>query len=82
MAKKKSVKDINIGDKVILIETGFEYLVSYITDASILIRTGEQKIWIPKSLIEIMDSLLSTHNYRLFKFKALPDWFITKNEIK
>jgi hypothetical protein len=80
--KTKNVKDIKIGDKVLLPETGFEYVVTYITDASILINRADKKYWIPKSLIVIFDSLLSTSGYRLFKFKNLPEWFIAKNEIE
>lgn len=79
--KKKNVKDIEIGDKLLLIETGFEYVVSYITEKSILVKSGKLDIWIPKFYIFISDSLLSTHGYRLFKLKALPDWFISKNKL-
>ena len=80
--KTKNPKDIKIGDKVLLAETGFEYVVTMVTDASILIQRLDIKHWIPKSLIIIYDSLLSTSGYRLFKFKALPEWFVKKNEIQ
>ena len=82
MAKKKNVKDIQIGDKIVLLETGFEYVVTYITEKSILIKSGIFELWLPKMFVQIMDSLLSTSNYRLFKLKSLPDWFVEKNNIK
>jgi len=81
MSKKKNVKDINIGDKVLL-STGFEYVVTFITDKSILIQRGGPKFWIPKTLVEIYDSMLSISGYRLFKLKDLPEWFMTKNNIE
>jgi hypothetical protein len=79
--KKLEPKYIQVGDKVILNETGFEYVVVWISDKSILIKKGETKHFIPKTLIEIFDSLLSTSGYRLFKFKSLPSWFVEKNNI-
>lgn len=79
--KKKKVKDIKVGDKVLLRETGFEYVVAFITDKSILIKSGEKQYWIPKFYISIFDSLLSTSGYRLFKLNALPGWLIEKNNI-
>lgn len=80
--KTKNPKDIKIGDKVLLSETGFEYVVTYVTEASILINRASLEYWIPKSLIQIFDSMLSVSGYRLFKFKALPEWFIIKNDIQ
>jgi hypothetical protein len=55
--------------------------VTYINDASILINKEDTKYWIPKSLISVFDTMLSTSGYRLWKFKSLPEWFIEKNEI-
>jgi uncharacterized membrane protein len=80
--KSKNPKDIKVGDKVLLVETGFEYVVTYTTDASILINKSDLKYWIPKSLILIFDSLLSTSGYRLWKFKSLPEWFVRENKIQ
>jgi hypothetical protein len=78
---KTNVKDINIGDKVNLSNTGFEYVVTHITEASILMNRAGIKFWIPKSLITISNSMLSTSGYRLFYLKELPDWFVKKNDI-
>lgn len=79
--KLKNHKDIKAGDKVMLWETGFEYVVTYTTEKSIKIIKDNEDLWIPKCIIYIQDSLLSTHGYRLFKFKDLPKWFIDKNKI-
>lgn len=79
--KTKNVKDIKISDKILLQNTGFEYQVMFTTDLSIKINRNNIDYWIPKSLIEIYDSLLSTHGYRLWKVNSLPDWFMEKNNI-
>lgn len=78
---KKKPNDIQIADHAILIETGFEYVVTWITDKSIKINLGKKEYWIPKSLIEISSSLMSTSGYRLYRFGHLPDWFVEKNSI-
>lgn len=79
--KTKNTKDIKIGDKILLQNTGFEYVVMYTTNLSIKMNRNNIDYWIPKSLIEISDSLLSTHGYRLFKINSLPEWFMIKNNI-
>jgi hypothetical protein len=79
--KTKNPDDIKEGNKVMLWETGFEYVVTYTTEKSIKIIKDKEDVWIPKCIIYIYDSLLSTHGYRLFKFKDLPEWFVTKNKI-
>jgi len=78
---KKSVSDIQVGDKINLTNTGFEYVVTWISEASILINRANKKWFIPKSLIQLLNSLTSTHGYTLFYFKDLPEWFIAKNNI-
>lgn len=78
----KKPNDIQIADHIILPETGFEYVCTWITEKSIKINLGQKEHWIPKSLIEISSSLMSTSGYRLYRFKALPDWFVEKNEIR
>ncbi len=82
MAKTKNVKDIEIGDKLLLTETGFEYVVLWVTDKSVKIIMGGEDLWLPKSLMSIFDSLLSTHGYRLFKLRRFPEWFINQNKIR
>lgn len=79
--KAKNVKDIKISDKILLQNTGFEYVVLYITELSIKMNRNNTDYWVPKSLINISDSLLSTHGYRLFKVDSLPEWFMMKNNI-
>lgn len=79
--KKKNPKDIELGDKLLFSETGFEYVVLWKTDKSVKIIMNNEDLWLPKSLIEIWDSLLSTSGYRLFKLKPFPDWFVKKNNI-
>lgn len=80
MQKKKNVKDIQRGDKLNFQETGFEYVIKHITDDAILIYNNGD-LWIPKTLIEIQDSLLSTSGYRLFKLLPFPVWWIKMNNI-
>lgn len=79
MPKKKNVKNIKVGDKLNFQETGFEYVVLHITNSAILVHIED--LWIPKSLITIKDSLLSTSGYRLFKLLPFPEWWIIKNNI-
>ena len=81
MTKKKKPEDIALGDKVILFETGFEYLVTWLSDKSILIKRQNSEHFIPLSLISINDSLKRLTGYRLFKFNSLPEWFVKKNNI-
>lgn len=81
MGKKKNARDIEIGDKIIFSETGFEYVVMWITEKSVKVINKGKDLWLPKTLIEIWDSLLSTSGYRLFKLKAFPEWFAMKNSI-
>lgn len=78
---KKTVNDIQVGDKVNLTNTGFEYVVTWKSDASILINRIGKKWFIPKSLIQIFNAMSSTSGYTLFYIKDLPEWFITKNNI-
>lgn len=80
--KKKKVKDIEIGDKLLFAETGFEYVVTFMTELSILVKFNKNDLWIPKSMISIFDSLLSTSGYRLFKLKSFDAWFVAKNNIQ
>jgi hypothetical protein len=77
----KTVKDIKVPDQILISNTGFIYVVTYITELSIKVNRSGNDYWIPKSLIEISDSKLSTHGYRLFILKELPEWFIMKNGI-
>jgi hypothetical protein len=79
--KTKNPKDIQIGDKVLLQDTGFEYVVTYTTEASILINRSGLKYWLPKSLLNVIDAMLSTHGYRLWKIGPLPNWLIKKDNI-
>lgn len=81
MAKKKNTKDIQIGDKLLFSETGFEYVVLWTTEKSVKVINKGENLWLPKTLIEIWDSLLSTSGYKLFKLKAFPEWFAVKNNI-
>lgn len=76
--KTKNPDDIKEGDKIMLFETGFEYVVTFVTGKSIKIIKDNEGLWIPKCIIYIYDSLLSTHGYRLFKFKDLPEWLLIK----
>jgi hypothetical protein len=81
MGKKKNVNDIRSGDKLLFSETGFEYVVTFITEKSVKVVFGDKDLWLPKSMISIWDSLLSTSGYRLFKLRAFDSWFVEKNKI-
>lgn len=74
-------KPINIGDKLLFHETGFKYVVIHVTQNAVLIVNFGKDLWIPKSLIDIKESLLSTHGYRLHKLNPFPAWWIDKNNI-
>ena len=79
--KNKTVEDIKTGDKLNFNETGFEYVVTWVKDLAILVIFNSKPLWIPKSLIEVSESLLSTSGYRLFRLKSFPGWWIKKNNI-
>ena len=81
MAVKKNVKDIHVCDKLLLSDTSFEYVVDAVLDKALLIQMNGEDLWLPKSLIDVMSSLLSVQGYRRFNIKRLPEWFVKKNNI-